>query len=271
MEFAFGGPVTYMLPEEQTLTPGEAYKLRITVDGRTFTSKKAARVLDALQITTPDGQYIDPGTSFTVQWDAVDGAAGYAVDVTSLGEDKMFAVGMATQKVLSGELFGQDGSYTIGVSAYDETMAPYITQGENAVPSIYGFDDPKVLGALSSMSTEQISLWVGSGGENGGDGGGNGGDGGELGITVSGGLTPTISWTGGGAVGLTVATVGEPPSLMWGIVSTDPATGFGSPVTYGQAPSGAVEMGAAEPLVAGTTYQVIIGSMQGDGTKTFTP
>jgi hypothetical protein len=272
MEMAFGDMAVYMLPEEQTIAPGETYKLRMTVEGRTFTSKNAARVLDPLTITTSEGQ-VEPGASFTVQWNPVQHTAGYVVQVTSTTVDRTFLVGTATQKELPGDLFGENGTYHISVTAYEETMASYLdqwvsqTQDGTDIPSVYGFDDPKVLGMLFSMAGDEMSVQVGVGGEDGGNGD-NGGPVGQLEITVSAGLTPTISWTGGKAVALTVQTT---TGAVWILMATDPQVGFASPVTYGQVPPGAEEMIAAAPLVAGTTYQVIIGGVQGSGTTSFTP
>ena len=266
----------YMLPEGETLAPGEAYKLRITVEGRTFTSKKAVKVLDAPTITTADEQYIDPGASFTVQWNAVSGAAGYAVELTSYtytGEtvvDTTFAVGTATQKVLPGALFGEEGEYEVSVIAYDETMAPYIAlfmQERFEFPSIYDFDDPKVQGLFCSMAIANLYVWVGEGeGE---------GEGivpiGQIDISVSGGTTPTFSWTGGNAQVLSVIP-DEGDNHMWAII-TPSDSGFASPVKYGQLPSGAMQIFPPSPLMSGTPYTVVVLGVQAGavGEKEFTP
>ena len=164
--------------------------------------------------------------------------------------------------------------------AYDQTMSPYITlwgyqmQWGSEVPSVYDFDDPKVLGAFFSMALSNISVWVGSGEGDSGDGGDGGdiGPGGQIEINVSEGLTPTFSWTGGNARMLTVMSSGEAGANMWGIMTIAPSD-FASPVTYGEVPSGAIEVFPLKPLVAGTTYQVMImGVQEGTiGAKEFTP
>ena len=148
----------------------------------------------------------------------------------------------------AGELFGQDGNYTIGVSAYDETMAPYITEGEDTVPSIYGFDDPKVLGALSSMSMEQISLWVVSGGENGGDGGGNGGDGGQGGGGGGG--------CGGNTYGIYAWNIGITPNYCDPSANNDISYGTGGAAGIGGTSFGNTGTDGQDGVIVDCEYQL---------------
>lgn len=279
MEGAFGNMISYTLPEQERVASGEEYKLRVTVGGKTFTSQRTAKVLDPLTVTL-SREWLEPGASLTVQWNSVSGAAGYVVEVMSFDEalDTTFAVGNATQKVLSGELFQEEDEYDITVSAYDATMAPYANQPGmwqggtlegSGMPSVFGFDDSSILGTFFAIASDDVSIQVGSGG---GNGGGNGG-GGAIDITVSAGLAPTISWTGQKAQILSVMMGGDTGTAMWTLMATNPSSGFGSPVTYGQVPPGAVQLVTAKTLVAGTTYQVFITGvdMATMGIQDFTP
>lgn len=258
----------YVLPEGEVLAVGESYKLRLTVEQRTFTTKEAGLVLGVPRITTEDGQQIDVGTSFTVRWNAVSNATAYSVVVgpvgTSAERDTVFFPGTATQQVVPGEVFAIDDDYNIVVSAYDRAIGLESERDEDFLV-VYGFDDPKMLGGLFSVSSDHITVEVGEGGGN----GGNGQIPGELVITVSSGTTPAFSWTGGMAQNLMVMEH-ESENSVWGILST---AGFPSPVTYGQLPAGAMEMVPASPLVRGTTYEVVILGLgfTSVGSKTFTP
>jgi hypothetical protein len=89
-------------------------------------------------------------------------------------------------------------------------------------------------------------------------------------ISVSSGLTPTISWSGvrGGSLDITdyngnTITNNEP----WQFFSSTPNVGFASPVHYGTLPAGAHcglfgeatdNCPVARPLVKGHLYQLII-------------
>jgi hypothetical protein len=263
------GMLYYTLPEGETVAPGEAYKLRLTVEGKTFTSKSAAMVLDALSITTPDEQHIELEVPFTVQWQAVQHADGYVVDLTfpDVITDTTFVVGTATQKTLAGELFTEEGEYYINVMAYAGTIAQYIDQWvKEQYFAIYDFDDPKVLGTFSSATGNDITVWVGTGEEP------EEPEPGEMEITVSGELTPTISWTGGNAQSLSVSPADHPDIVMWSVIDVT-GLGFASPVIYGQPPTGTFQLAAAQPLIAGTTYEVWIVGVNAEafGTETFTP
>ncbi len=93
----------------------------------------------------------------------------------------------------------------------------------------------------------------------------------ELELFVSGGATPTISWTptDQNMIGLFVRRTGVGINNMW----TIGGAGFSSPVAYGDVPSGATQAyplgGAApDPLESGTTYTVGIVNMLGDTTST---
>lgn len=263
-----GGMAIYTLPEGETVAPGEAYKLQLKVEGKTFTSKSAAPVLAPLTITTPDEQQIEAGTPFTVQWQAVQHADAYTVNLSfpDTMADTTFIMGTATQKILPGELLTEEGEYYIVVMAYAGTIAQYVDQFiKEQSFAVYDFDNPKVLGTFFSMTGDDISLSVGTceGPEQPT----------QMEITVSAGRTPTISWTGGNAQMLSVTLASDPSNIMWAISATNPSAGFASPVTYGQPPTGAFQVVGPKALVAGTTYQVsIVGiNAQAFGTKTFTP
>lgn len=255
-----GNRMVYV-PEGEVL-PGESYRLQVEVEGRTFTSNGAATVLPQLHITTQDGQRIEPGSSFTVVWEEVKWAGAYAVTLSFPGgRDTTFVLGKATSFTIPGELMGEEGTYDVAVVAFEGKVAQYVEQWlrHNFVP-IFDFDDPNVLGTFFSTSGDNLSIQVGTA-EVPQPGG--------MEVTVSGGTTPIISWTGGNAKMLSV--MDEEGDIMWAIVSMAPS-GFAPPVTYGQAPPGTMQVSPPKPLVAGKTYQVVVQGLTGAfGTKTFTP
>ena len=261
-EMPVPGDIAVYIPEG-ALSPGESYRLQVEVEGKTFTSRSAATVLPPLKITTPDGQQVEPRGSLTVRWEAVEGAEAYAVTLAFPdGGDTTFVVGKDTEIALSGELFGQEGEYRIDVTAFAGRIVQYIGQwlGQRLVP-IFDFDDPKVLGTFFSTTGDDISVQVGEGEVPEQPG--------EMEVTVSDGLTPTISWTGGNARMLSV--MGEESDIMWAIAAMGPS-GFAPPVTYGQVPAGAMQVSPPKTLVKGTRYQVIVqGLREALGLGTFTP
>ena len=102
---------------------------------------------------------------------------------------------------------------------------------------------------------------------------------GPLTITVTGGTTPTFDWTPSCGVNrLMVLPSNPPPGLITQGWTVSSAMGlFKAPISYGVLPNGADPGDAASPLVAGTTYQVIIyraayeAIIASGGSATFTP
>lgn len=111
-------------------------------------------------------------------------------------------------------------------------------------------------------------------------------------VIVTAGDTPTISWSGVGAVRLSVSeATGRPVSeamgpqfrdgtSYWFIVksyengTSGPQGGFASPIAYGIAPSGGCDPGpcpAALPLVQGRRYLVLVQVGQAIGYAYFVP
>ena len=97
-------------------------------------------------------------------------------------------------------------------------------------------------------------------------GGGNG----SLTMTVSGGTTPTFSWTGGRARSLTVQSAsGE---VFWQIEALSLQEGFASPAQHGATPVGARVVTTARPLQPGVVHTATLVSVNGTQTlRTFTP
>ena len=91
-----------------------------------------------------------------------------------------------------------------------------------------------------------------------------GSSGGDAQPTVAAGLTPQISWSGANARSITVTKMegGQPTTSVWMVQS---ATGFPSPVTYGQLPAGASQLTAATPLQAGASYRVTLALVDNKG------
>ncbi len=297
-EMSFGDYFYYYTPEDQPLAPGETYRLRLTIDGRTVTSTKTATAMEPLRITTEDYQVIDVGQSFEVAWTNVAHTAGYAVAVAYWDEDSwddepdsetVILVGMNTRHALSGSLFDQDGEYGINVIAYGESIAPQIANWEHwahDIPPVYEFDDSRILGTFFAVSSDEITLYVGEEGDDWDDRDDwddwddhddwddwnddhfDNGPTGQIPVTVSSGTQPEISWSGGNIMMLMVLADGS-DGEMWYLLST---TGLSSPITYGNVPAGAMEMVPARPLTPGTRYQVIVVGEEGEvGMAMFTP
>lgn len=96
--------------------------------------------------------------------------------------------------------------------------------------------------------------------------------GGDFDITVSGGTTPTISWPGGNALGMTVLRMnGTQTEQVW-MVNQAAQGGFASPVTYGTLPASAQQLAPAVALQAGQTYRVNVARADNKGAyRDFTP
>ena len=76
----------------------------------------------------------------------------------------------------------------------------------------------------------------------------------DVSVTVSGGTTPTFTWTPAcRVIGLLVE---EGASDRWFLEAT--TAGIAPGVTYGSVPAGASQDAPAIPLVSGTTYEVIL-------------
>lgn len=76
----------------------------------------------------------------------------------------------------------------------------------------------------------------------------------DVSVTVSGGTTPTFTWTPAcRVIGLLVE---EGASDRWLLEAT--GAGIAPGVTYGSVPAGASQDAPAIPLVSGTTYEVIL-------------
>ena len=89
-------------------------------------------------------------------------------------------------------------------------------------------------------------------------------------MTVSSGVTPTISWTGGNARRLTI-TQSSGGGVFWDIEALN-ATGFPPPVIHGIVPNTARENSADAQLTQGTDYRVNISLVDGtEGTRVFRP
>jgi hypothetical protein len=97
-------------------------------------------------------------------------------------------------------------------------------------------------------------------------------------VSVSGGTTPTISWTPDCGLGYLTVHRPLPPSLgfvgvepLWTIRADGPL--IGPSVRYGVRPRAATEVVAPRQLVAGQSYSVVVDfSGQGVlGSRTFTP
>ena len=89
-------------------------------------------------------------------------------------------------------------------------------------------------------------------------------------ITVSSGITPSISWTGGNARRLTI-TQASGGGVFWSIEALN-STGFAGPVVHGVVPTLARENTADAALTQGTDYRVNITLVNGtEGTRVFRP
>ena len=89
-------------------------------------------------------------------------------------------------------------------------------------------------------------------------------------ISVTSGVTPTITWTGGNARRLTI-TQSSGGGVFWDIEALNSA-GFIAPVLHGVVPSSAREASADVILTQGTDYRVNVSLVNGtEGTRVFRP
>jgi hypothetical protein len=89
-------------------------------------------------------------------------------------------------------------------------------------------------------------------------------------ISVTTGVTPTITWTGGNARRLTI-TQSSGGGIFWDIEALN-STGFTGPVLHGVVPSAARESSADVILTQGTDYRVNVSLVNGsEGTRVFRP
>jgi len=101
---------------------------------------------------------------------------------------------------------------------------------------------------------------------------------GPLAVTVSGGTTPTFSWSPACGVSdlVVVKSTAAGDSLVWGI-SAPEAVRFGGPITYGNPPSFVTQSPHAAPLVPNASYHVDVymtiglDVVRGSGRKSFSP
>jgi hypothetical protein len=89
-------------------------------------------------------------------------------------------------------------------------------------------------------------------------------------ITVTQGVTPTISWTGGNARRLTI-TQSSGGGMFWDVEALN-SSGFAGPVLHGVVPSSARESSGDVNLTQGTDYRVNVSLIDGtEGTRVFRP
>ena len=90
-------------------------------------------------------------------------------------------------------------------------------------------------------------------------------------ITVSEGLTPQISWSGGKINTIIIMMVGKVFSNYdWAITSDGADNNIASPVTYGQTPSGAIEISEETvPLQEGKQYRITITQSSEEGSEVY--
>jgi hypothetical protein len=105
----------------------------------------------------------------------------------------------------------------------------------------------------------------------------------EVVVTVSGGVTPTFSWTPRCGMASLYVFPSAGGASLWVLFSSEQAATnpFRSGIVYGQAPPSALEVTGPVPLSAGTEYTVLIYRCAGDasgcdallqaGTATFRP
>lgn len=101
---------------------------------------------------------------------------------------------------------------------------------------------------------------------------------GVVSVSVSGGTTPTFSWTPACRLFLVLVEPASSGEDQW-LVITDSTNAIAPPVTYGVTPPGAVQLAAPTALVAGQAYKLVVfrwtgpGAQDGAliGTGTFTP
>lgn len=97
-----------------------------------------------------------------------------------------------------------------------------------------------------------------------------GGSGGVT-VTVSPGVTPTISWSGQNAARLSV-TQSNGGGVFWDIAALSAQDGFGDPITFGVVPNTAREVTSSTLLTQGGSYSVHLTLVDGtSGTRVFSP
>ncbi|GAB4365148.1 MAG: hypothetical protein Kow0042_04210 [Calditrichia bacterium] len=99
---------------------------------------------------------------------------------------------------------------------------------------------------------------------------------GSIAITVSSGVNPTYSWSGGNVFSLTVVRTSDPTVPVWGVtVAGSTADNVATPVKHGTVPTGAIQTSVTNTeatLTAGVQYRVSVVRMdQSFGWKDFTP
>lgn len=83
--------------------------------------------------------------------------------------------------------------------------------------------------------------------------------GGDFGVSVTTDPVPTISWTGGNAWVVTLATADLAFPPLWQVLdSTRAQRGIASPIAIGSVPAGAYSLDTAATLVRGTHYVAIV-------------
>ena len=90
-------------------------------------------------------------------------------------------------------------------------------------------------------------------------------------ITVTSGVTPNITWTGGAARRISVINAAG-GGVFWDIEALNPQQGFTGPVTYGVVPNATRENSNDAPLTQGTDFRVNVTLVNGsEGTRVFRP
>jgi hypothetical protein len=90
----------------------------------------------------------------------------------------------------------------------------------------------------------------------------------QVSITVSGGLSPMISWSPSCGISALDVFPADGGSSLWVLHSGAqvPGNPFRSGIRYGFAPAGALEVTGPVPLTAGTSYTVLVYRTEaGDG------
>ena len=92
---------------------------------------------------------------------------------------------------------------------------------------------------------------------------------GQVAITVSEGVTPTITWSGGNALRFTI-TQADGGGVCWDIEALDSAVSFSAPVNFGLVPNTARERSDEVILTAGTNYCASVTLVDGtQGSRVF--
>ena len=86
-------------------------------------------------------------------------------------------------------------------------------------------------------------------------------------VVVSAGTAPSFTWRAGFATAIQVvqAAIADNTQERWNVFAADTVIGFASPVVYGVLPAKTTSsFGAAQPLVHGVTYAVVVYWKRGD-------